>query len=222
MKTHGNLSIATTVEPSFQENAFLLWTGNSPDAWVIDPGLPPQADQLAQLIRERELTLRAILLTHCHGDHLAGVSGMLDEFPDAQLWSPRDESHMLGDPNANLSAGFGIGVTAPDAHRLLDAGDQLTLGEIGWKVLDVGGHSPGGLAYYAAEAGVVIVGDALFAGSIGRYDFPGSDGRRLLDNIRRNLLTLPSSTIVYAGHGPATTIGTERQTNPCLQEGFFA
>ena len=84
------------------------------------------------------------------------------------------------------------------------------------------GHSPGGLAYYCASAGVVFTGDALFAGGIGRYDFPGSSGKRLLANIRRHLLTLPDETVVYSGHGPATTIADERDTNPYLQEDFVA
>ncbi|HQL53327.1 MAG TPA: MBL fold metallo-hydrolase, partial [Phycisphaerae bacterium] len=96
------------------------------------------------------------------------------------------------------------------------------LGALTWQVLDVAGHSPGGLAFYCAAAGVVVTGDALFAGSIGRYDFPGSSGARLLANIRQHLLTLPPETVVYAGHGPATTIGDELETNPFLDEDFRA
>jgi len=204
----------------FQENGYLLSVEGEPEAWVIDPGLPPQPAKLSAAIRERNLQLRALLLTHCHVDHIAGVAALREEFPQAQICCPRDEQHMLGDADANMSAPFGYAITAPAADRLVAPGDELTLGRLSWRVLDVSGHSPGGLAYYCAPAGVVFTGDALFAGSIGRYDFPGSSGRRLLANIRRHLLTLPPETVVYSGHGPSTTIGEEAENNPFLGEGF--
>jgi glyoxylase-like metal-dependent hydrolase (beta-lactamase superfamily II) len=92
------------------------------------------------------------------------------------------------------------------------------LASLGWRVVDVSGHSPAGLAYYCEAAAVVVTGDALFAGSIGRYDFPGSSGPKLVNNIRRHLLSLPDATVVYSGHGPATTVGEERESNPFLNE----
>ena len=216
MKKHGPLQIDVFIEPMFQENALLLWPADSADCWIVDPGFSPQPDDIAATVAKHNLVPKAILLTHCHVDHLAGVTPVMDKLPDAALWAPHDEEHMLGDAGNNLSASLGTPVTTPPANRLLVPGERLTLDSLIWQVLDVGGHSPGGLAFYCEQAGVVLTGDALFAGSIGRYDFPGSSGERLLENIRKNLLTLPAETIVYSGHGPTTTIGRERESNPFL------
>jgi glyoxylase-like metal-dependent hydrolase (beta-lactamase superfamily II) len=221
MKPHGPLNVDVFVEAMFQENGYLLWTADGPEAWIIDPGLPPQNQKIAAAVRKRELSPRAILLTHCHGDHIAGVRGLCEEFSDLKLLAPRDEQHMLGDAVANLSRPFGFNITTPAANQLLAHGDRLTLGSLTWQVLDVSGHSPGGLAYHCPDAGVVLTGDALFAGSIGRTDFPGGSAHRLLDNIRRHLLTLPDDTVIYSGHGPATTVAEERDSNPYLQESFL-
>lgn len=214
MTRHGPLNVETFVEPMFQENGLLLWPEGQADCWLVDPGFSPQAEALATTAGERGLKAQAILLTHCHADHLAGVRTVQQKLPGTPLWAPRDEQHMLGDANANLSAPFGFGVTAPQADRLLAPGEQLELGSLTWSVLDVAGHSPGGLAFYCPAAGIVIVGDALFAGSIGRHDFPGSSQRRLLRNIREHLLTLPPETVVFSGHGPTTTVAREKRHNP--------
>jgi glyoxylase-like metal-dependent hydrolase (beta-lactamase superfamily II) len=214
MKTHGSLHLAVFVDPMFQENGYLLWTRDGPDAWSVDPGFPPQPEQLAAAVGRHKLTLRAILLTHCHVDHIAGIDALRSAFPQVRLIAPAAEKHMLTDPDANLSTPFGSPVSTPPADQLVSPGDTLTLGKLTWQVLDVSGHSPGGTAYYCQDAGVVITGDALFAGGLGRTDFPGSQHERLLSNIRRHLLTLPDETVVYSGHGPATTIGDERETNP--------
>ncbi len=125
---------------------------------------------------------------------------------------------MLIDADANMSAALGFGIVTSPAERLLAPSEILQLAGLRWAVLDVAGHSPAGLAYYCEQVGVVFTGDALFAGSIGRYDFPGSSGPKLLANIRQHLLTLPEATVVYSGHGPATTIGQERSSNPFLNE----
>ena len=126
---------------------------------------------------------------------------------------------MLADANRNLSAPFGLAMTVRTrADTDLVAGMTLSLGRLTWQVLDTSGHSPGGISLHCPEGGVVFTGDALFAGSIGRADFPDSDGGRLIANIRENLLTLGDETIVYSGHGPITTIGNERKSNPFLSE----
>lgn len=220
MNEHGRLNIQVFVDPDFQENSLLLWPRGHADAWIIDPGFTPHAQLLTAALEQRKLKAVAILLTHCHLDHIAGCPDLCAALPGVKLYAPRDEQHMLQDPRANLSGPFGFDVVAPPADVLLAPGDTLKLGALTFEVLDVSGHSPGGLAYLCREAGVVIVGDALFYGSVGRVDFPGSSGQRLLANIREHLLSLPDDTVVYSGHGPTTTIGAERTDNPFILGGM--
>ncbi|MBU0637743.1 MAG: MBL fold metallo-hydrolase [Planctomycetes bacterium] len=217
MNTHDRLHVEIFNDAMFQENGLLLWCAGEPDCWIVDPGFPPQADQMAAAIAQRQLALRAILVTHCHTDHIAGIGPLRERLPDVPIVASRAEKDMLGDAEANLSAQMGFPIVLPDADQLLEPGDALALGSLAWIVLDVAGHSPGGLAFYCPEVGVVITGDALFAGSIGRYDFPTSSRERLIANIRDNLLTLPPETVTYSGHGPTSTIGHERHHNMVLR-----
>jgi glyoxylase-like metal-dependent hydrolase (beta-lactamase superfamily II) len=126
------------------------------------------------------------------------------------------EADFLLNPDLNLSTFVEMNVTTPPAEELLRGGQTLTLGATEWNVLHTPGHSPGGITLYHAPSHQAIVGDTLFAGSIGRYDFPTSDGPLLFKSIREKLMTLPDETCVYPGHGPETTIGQERRSNPFL------
>ncbi len=211
--------ILTFTEPMFGENAYVASVGGYDGVWVIDPGLPPQPDEIDRYARQHGRRVEAILLTHGHADHIAGVDAIRHSWPAAELLISREDAAMLADPQANLSAPFGLSLrVASEPSGYLDAGTRLALGPSCWDVLDTSGHSPGGRSFYCADAGLVITGDALFAGSIGRTDFPGGDLDQLLDNIRRNLLSLPGETRVYSGHGPVTTIEKERTSNPFLTE----
>ena len=220
MRQHGPIHIATFADPFFAENCLVVRENGGSECWIIDPGFTPQPREVINWVRSNKLTPSAILLTHCHVDHIAGVNTIRGEWPEIPIWCPADETDMLIDPEANLSAGHGLPITAPHATREIRVGETLPLGDVEFEVRDVAGHSPGGRAYCALAAEVAIVGDALFAGSIGRTDFPGSSLERLLANIRENLFSLPEATTVYPGHGPTTTIGAERETNPFLQPGF--
>ncbi len=180
--------------------------------WVVDPGMWPQP--LLDHLRRASAKPSAILLTHGHCDHVAGVGELREHFPAARLLCPAGDAEMLADAQANLSAPFGLPMIAPEADELIEAGQMLLLGATEWQILDTSGHTPGGVSFYCAAENVVITGDALFAGGIGRIDIPGASCEKLLKNIRENLLALPDQTRVLPGHGPSTTIGHERQTNP--------
>ncbi len=194
----------------YQTNCYTVQSGEH--LWVVDAGFEPEP--LLQLIGETGLTPEAIVLTHAHSDHIAGIRQVLESYPDVPIWIATEEERWLADPELNLSAYLGLGVTAPPASKLLNDGDELTLGETTWRVLHTPGHSPGGLTFVCDEHGVAIAGDALFANSIGRTDFPGSSHEQLVESIRTKLYALPDETRVLPGHGPETTIGREKRSNP--------
>jgi len=216
-----DLQIETFVDPAFGENSYLLSVQGASGkvGWVIDPGLGQQPQELLAHAAREQIHVEKVVLTHGHADHIAGVDQIRAAWPEAQLLIAAEDEPMLADPHLNLSAPFGFEVvvkTAADGH--LAHNGRLQLGPLTWQVLDTSGHSPGGRSFYCSQAKSVITGDALFAGSIGRYDFPGSSGPALLANIRAHMLSLPDDTAVYPGHGPATRIGTERKYNAFLTE----
>jgi glyoxylase-like metal-dependent hydrolase (beta-lactamase superfamily II) len=183
--------------------------------WIVDAGFDPAG--LIALVRDRGLRPELLILTHGHGDHIAGVREVRGTWPSIPLLIHEAERDWPGDPDLNLSAAIGIPVAAPAPDRLLRDGDELQLAGSHWRVLHTPGHSPGGITLYSEADGVALVGDALFAGSVGRTDFPGSDPRTLARSIREKLYTLPDETIAYPGHGPETTIGHEKSTNPFVR-----
>lgn len=213
------IHIECVVEPNFAENAFVVWSQEGGPCWLIDPGLPPSAAGLLRIVERRKLRPEAIVLTHAHPDHFAGVPEVLSALPDLPVYLADGEAKLLTDPWENLSAAMGTPIVVNVAVRHdLAPGATMSMGGTDWQIIDVAGHSPAGRALYCAAAGVVISGDALFAGSIGRTDFPHSNHAQLIRNIREGLLTLPDETVVFSGHGPKTTIGEERRTNPFVGE----
>jgi hydroxyacylglutathione hydrolase len=207
------LKLRTIVSMPFAENTYVVWLPDKSDCVVIDPGLEPE--KIIDCLDGEHLAVSAILNTHGHGDHIGGNAHLKEQFPSAPLIIGVNESRLLTDPNANMSAPFGLPIVSPPADRLVREGDIVEAAGMQFEVLDVPGHSPGHIVYlYRDKPCVLFGGDVLFRGSIGRHDFPNSDGRLLLDGIRRKLLTLPADTLVYSGHGPVTTIGEEKQFNP--------
>ena len=211
------LTVIEFVDALYAQNSRIVHADTRPGCWIVDPGLPPTGEDIVKYLADKHLTPEALILTHAHADHIAGVPRVLSTYPTLPVFLAEPEWSFLQDPAQNLSSmgGFDICVDAPDL-RDLKPGQTLALGGLDWQILDTSGHSPGGRTLYCAQASAAIVGDALFAGSIGRVDFPHSNGPLLLANIRDNLLTLPGRTRVYSGHGPTTTIGVEQATNPFL------
>ncbi len=215
------LHLHVTNDAMYMENGYTLYLRDGGLCWIVDPGFPPQAQQIVRHVRQHSLTPAAVVLTHAHPDHIAGVDEVRAQLGAMPVYLAREEWSSLVDPFANLSALIGQNLVTR-VHDPIDLphGGALELDESRWEVFDVSGHSPGGRALYCRELGVVLAGDALFAGSVGRVDFPNSDGARLMRNIRGNLMTLPDETRVLSGHGPPTTIGQERRTNPFLLHGL--
>ena len=210
-----DVKITTFTEPTFGENAYVVACDAA--CWIIDPGLPPSASQILQHIEEHQLAAAAIILTHGHADHIAGVPAVLRACPDLPVHISQEARPALTEPRENLSSDLGLPLRM-DVAKIVDlpAGSRLQLDGSTWEVSDTSGHAPGSRSLYCQGAGVVIVGDALFHSSIGRTDFPHSDHDTLISNIREHLLSLPDETKVYSGHGPVTTIGRERKHNPFL------
>jgi hydroxyacylglutathione hydrolase len=208
-----SLHIHTIVSLPFEENTFILWRDGNHQAIVIDPGLQPE--WILDFLREKQLTVAAILNTHGHADHIGGNEALKEAFPTAPIVTGKNEAHLLTDAHANLSAPFGMPITSPPADKLLQEGDIIEYASIPLEVLDLPGHSPGHVVFVYRDQPIRIFGgDVLFQGSVGRMDFPGGSETLLLGGIRQKLFPFPPDTIVYPGHGPETTIGHERKTNP--------
>ncbi len=202
---------AIAVSP-FQTNCYLASDVSTGDAVIIDPG--DEAEVIVNAVRSAGLTVRAIINTHGHADHIAANGAMKNEFR-CPIMIHELEVEYLSDPDLNLASFIGhVGPISPPADRLLADGDEIVAGNLRFTVLHTPGHTPGGICLSIGDA--LFAGDTLFAGSIGRSDFPGGSHRQLLSSIREKLLLLPDETIVYPGHGCETTIGVERATNPWL------
>jgi hydroxyacylglutathione hydrolase len=212
------LKMHTLVSEPFQENTYVVWLPDRQDALVIDPGLEPE--MILDFLQERGLTPAAILNTHGHADHIAGNAALKQVYPDAPLIIGANEAPLLTDAKLNMSAAFGMPIVSPPADHVVREGDVVEAAGIRLEVFDIPGHSPGHIVFLYRDApSVVFGGDVLFRGSVGRYDFPGCDGRLLFEGIHRKLFTLPDDTLVYSGHGPVTTIGHEKRTNPVVGVG---
>jgi glyoxylase-like metal-dependent hydrolase (beta-lactamase superfamily II) len=210
--------IEPVVSAPFDEVSYVAWRRGGSQALVVDPGF--DTDAILRLIARHRLTLTAILNTHGHADHIAGNAALKLAHPEVPLIIGRNEVRLLSDPDANLSAPFGLPLTSPPPDRVVADGERLDVADFSFEVREIPGHSPGSVVFVCDQfvPAFVFGGDVLFAGSVGRTDL-GGDGPQLLAGIRARLFDLPDDTLVLPGHGPPTTIGAEKRSNPFVGTG---
>lgn len=196
---------------AYEENCLLAW-GSGDSAVVIDPGDDP--DLILEALADRQLSIDAILLTHGHIDHISALDRLLAANPSAPVYINSGDAGWAFS-FANRLPGYPVVPKKPADLRDAADGDTISAAGLSLKVIHTPGHSPGSACFYSEDDGVLFAGDTLFAGSVGRTDFPGGSPAAQRESLSR-LMRLPSETVVYTGHGPSTTIGTERATNPFI------
>lgn len=205
---------------SFLTNCYIVWCDKTKKALVIDPGFDrsKEADEILTFLREYELTVKYIIDTHGHPDHTCG-NGIVKDATDAPILIHNLDAKMLNQASRRMMAIFGFHVVSPSAEGFLSEGDVIRLGESSLRVLHTPGHTPGSISLIVNDC-FVFTGDTLFAGSIGRTDFPGGSKKDIMSSLKRKLAVLPDQLAVFPGHGPKSTIGQEKRTNPFLQDTF--
>lgn len=206
-----SIRVEATADRRMGTNSYLVEDEGTHDAAVIDANLEPEA--MVDLVRRRQVNVKAILLTHTDVDHIAGLPVLLEELGPIPV-AVHDAERLVVAEGRPLRREFGGAVTRVDNVVSLAEGETYRAGSLAFEVLHTPGHSPGGVTLRIGNN--LFTGDALFAGSIGRSDFHNADGVTLLEGIRTKLLPLDDDLAVYGGHGPATTIGQERRSNPYL------
>lgn len=198
----------------FQQNATLVWCSKTREAAVIDPG--GELNKITAAIEKHQLKLTKILLTHGHIDH-AGGAASLSEATSVPVIGPHQEDKFWLDALDDQSRMFQFPeAKAVTPSRWLEDGDVIQLGEGKLEVIHCPGHTPGHVVYYSAANKMAQVGDVIFAGSVGRTDFPKSDHQALIDSIKNKLLPLGDDVEFIPGHGPNSTFGAEKRHNPFL------
>ncbi len=206
-----------TVGP-FQENCYIVGDKNTGNGVLIDPG--DEAARISLAVEQTQLEIEKIVITHAHIDHVGAVAALVDEYACPVLMHAEAEPMLKQLPTQAMMMGLRFG-KVPTVDRYIEDEEIIEVGGLRLRALYTPGHAPGHLAFYEENAGIVLSGDALFAGSVGRVDLPGGNMEVLMKSIQERLLTLPDETLVYSGHGPRTTIGEERAHNPFLRGGLL-
>ena len=188
-------------------------------AWIVDPG--HEADRIAALLEKKELKPEAILLTHAHFDHIGAVPGLLERFPELPVYIGEKDMAVVSHPMNQLPPDYPP-VKKPERLRAICQESLASLEDLKplerlekLEVIETPGHTPGGVCYYFPAEKLLLSGDTLFAGSVGRTDLPGGNMATLVESLKK-LTALPDDTLVIPGHGPQTTIGAEKRSNPFL------
>jgi hydroxyacylglutathione hydrolase len=202
----------------FQENCYIIGDEASGVGALVDPG--DEAARIAMAVEGTGLEIGSIIVTHTHIDHVGAVVALVDEYTCPVLMHAEAEPMLEQLPTQAMMMGLRFG-KVPTVDRYVEDEEILEVGDLRLRSLYTPGHAPGHLAFYVEDEGLVLSGDALFAGSVGRVDLPGGSMEVLMRSIEERLLTLPDQTVVCSGHGPRTTIGNERASNPFLQGGMF-
>ena len=202
---------------AFQQNCSVLWCTETKKAAIIDPG--GEIDRINAAIEEQGVDVEKILITHGHIDH-AGAAADLAEQLGAPIEGPHIEDKFWLEQLAEQGARFGVDASRPfTPSRGLDQGESVTVGNLTFEGRVCPGHTPGHIIFFEPVSRIAFVGDVLFQGSIGRTDFPGGDHDTLLASIREQLWPLGDDVTFVPGHGPTSTLGHERKTNPFVREG---
>ncbi|MBG9375855.1 MBL fold metallo-hydrolase [Panacibacter sp. DH6] len=201
-----------------QENTYLLWNEKK-EAIIIDPGcyFTAEEEALQSFVEEHQLTPVQLLNTHCHLDHVFGLKWTAKQYNLIPHMHPVAEKELSFAPSSGLSWGMPFSNYEGPVEHVND-GDTISIGDEILTVIHAPGHSPGSICFYSEKHKLIIGGDVLFFQSIGRTDLPGGNHAQLLKSIKERLFTLPDETVVYSGHGPKTTIGSEKRNNPFLRE----
>jgi len=209
------MQIHNLILGDYETNSYCLTaTESSTDCVIIDTGL--ESEPLIDFLRENELNPLAVIFTHGHADHIMGVTDLRKNYPDIKVIIHKADAEMLTRPSKNLSPLTGCMFKADAPDIIIADEEPIEFAGIKFQVFHTPGHTPGGICLYCKDESVIFVGDTLFAGSIGRTDFPGGDFKKLIASIKQKLLTLPGQTKVYTGHGDETTIQAEKQYNQFL------
>ncbi len=208
------LSIQTFTFNAFSENTYVV-SDETREAVVIDPGCYTRDEQLqlSTFIEIHNLKIKLLLNTHCHIDHVLGNDFVKDKYKVPLLIHQIEEPQLRAVKNYAPLYGF-EGYRGAEPDGFIDTQELISFGNTKWKILFLPGHSPGHVGFYDDQKKILFSGDVLFAGSIGRTDLPGGDFDTLIKSIHQQLFTLPDQVVVYPGHGPTTTVGEEKISNP--------
>lgn len=196
----------------FAQNCSLIWDSTTMKGAFVDPG--GEIEKLIKAANDNQVNIEKIILTHGHLDHVGGTVALAEHY-NVPIIGPHVGDKFWLDALGQQSQMFGFPPASPfEPNQWLDHKDNIELGELTLDVLHCPGHTPGHVALVERSSNQIIVGDIIFSGSIGRTDFPRGNHQQLIDSIKENILSLPENMVIYPGHGPTTTVGHEKATNP--------
>ena len=197
-----------------ETNCYIVGCERTKKAFIVDPGA--ESSGIIEEVKKEHLNPEYIISTHGHGDHIGANENIKQEFGDLKILIHANDKDMLIDASKNLSADFAMNYVSPSADLVLNGGEIIEVGSLELKILFTPGHTPGGISIFIRKEKAVFTGDVLFCSSVGRTDLPSSSGADLVRAIKEKLMVLDSDVVIYPGHGPDSTIGKERESNPFL------